>query len=75
MDDNVKEQLDRIERSLGRMERAIFGEVESGLSGLVHDMKEMKLFRDKQNLKAGFVAGGVAVAAMLLKSIWSKLFP
>jgi hypothetical protein len=75
MDDNVKDQLNRIELSLARMERAIFGEVESGLSGLVHDMKEMKVFREKQNLKSAGVAGGITVALLAIKSIVTKLFP
>ena len=66
MDEHVKEQLDRIERSLGRMERAIFGELDAGLSGLVQDMREMKDFKAKQNLKAAGVAGAVSVAALVV---------
>lgn len=74
-DEHVREQLDRIERSLARVERAIFGELDAGLSGLVQDMKEMKAFKDKQNLKAAGVAGGVTVVALLAKSVWGKIFP
>lgn len=75
MDEHVKDQLDRIEKSVSEIERAIFGESKSGLNGLVQDMKEMKDFRAKQNLKAAGVAGAVSVAALFAKAIWGKLFP
>lgn len=72
--DGLKAQLDRIEKSTGRTERAVFGEEESGLPGLVNDMATMKEFREKQNLRSAWIAGAVASAVVAAKAIYAKLF-
>lgn len=74
MDDNIKAQLNRIEFSTNRIERAVFGEEASGLPGLVSDVRGLKHWRDSLNLKTATIAGGVAAAMLGVKAVWVKLF-
>lgn len=74
MDENIKAQLNRIERSTERIERAVFGETESGLPGLVDDVRHLKMFRDSQKLTAAYVGGGVAALVLGAKAVVAKFF-
>ena len=74
MEESVKAQLERIERSTSRIERAVFGEVETGLRGLVHDMETMQDFREKQMLRAAGVAGAVSALILGGKAFLAKYF-
>jgi hypothetical protein len=83
MDDHeVKLQLDRMEIAINetkamvaRTGRAVFGELDSGLTGLVHDVRELKEFKEKQNIQAAKVSGAVAMALLGLQYAWKKIFP
>lgn len=56
------------------MERAIFGEQDAGLAGLVNDMRDMKNFRDRQLLQAAGIAGAVTALMLGTKALLTKLF-
>ena len=74
MEESLKAQLERIERSTSRIERAVFGEVETGLRGLVHDMETMQDLREKQMLRAAGVAGAVSALILGGKAFLAKYF-
>ena len=72
--DDIKDQLNRIEHSVSRTERAVFGEIASGLPGLVDDVRGLKHWRDSLNIKTATIAGGVAAAILGVKAVWVKVF-
>ena len=55
--DDIKEQLNRIERSARRTELAVFGDESLGLPGLVQDNATAKRERQANSLKAAGIGG------------------
>jgi hypothetical protein len=72
MDDNIKQQLNRIEASTKRTEQAVFGDEEIGLKGLVQDMRAIQQEKQAAALKAAGIGGMVAGAIMGGKALIGK---
>ena len=72
MDDDIRAQLNRIEESTARMERAVFGEESAGHTGLVEDVKAIKQWRDNATMKVVGTAGVVSGAILGFKTIIAK---
>lgn len=70
----IRDQLDRIEKSTKRTEQAVFGDEAIGLAGLVKDVKDIKAERQTQAIKAAGVAGLVSGAVIGGKAVLSKIF-
>lgn len=54
------DQLDRMEKSLKRIEGAVFGDEEAGLEGVVRDIRSLKAWRWKVSL------GLIVVACLVI---------
>lgn len=80
MDQGVKDQLNRIEDAIernakdtARLVRAVYGELENGMPGLVRDVSDLKTWKDKQVVKTAGVAGAVTGGLFGLKAILAKI--
>jgi hypothetical protein len=71
--DDIKDQLDRIEKSTKRTEQAVFGDDAIGLPGLVHDVRGMQKEKQAASLKAAGIGGMVAGAILGGKALLTKL--
>lgn len=68
----IKATLQRIEISSTRTEQAVFGDEKIGLTGLVNDMKQLKVWRSQTMLKASIIGGAVGGSIIGLKSLLAK---
>ena len=60
------------EKMLRDIHLAVCGNKELGVDGLVADVRELKKFRSRVELKVASISGGVAVAVLALKHIFFK---
>jgi hypothetical protein len=73
MSDDIRAQLDRIEKSTKRTEQAVFGDPDIGLTGLVTDVKDLKKERQAAAVKSATIGGIVAGIILGGKALLSKL--
>ncbi len=66
----IKRDLLELKISQLRIERALLGDEEWKQSGLVHEVAELKLYKEKDEKFKQKVAGGVAVGIPVLTVFW-----
>ena len=72
--DKVNNEQCAIDRKMLRdIHLAVCGDEQLGVTGLVSDVRDLKQFRRKIELRVATVAGGVTILVMLAKAAWEKI--
>ena len=72
MDRLTSEQIGKLLEDVALIKRAVVGEEMTGHSGLVAEVRDLKNWRSKLDLRVASVTGGVMILGFVIKYLWPK---
>lgn len=74
MNADESDQLKVIADDVREIRQAVIGDSKIGLPGLVNEMKTVKRWQARMDIRVATISGGVAVAVVAIKAVWSSIF-
>jgi hypothetical protein len=69
--EELKKEIVSVKAGLGRIERALLGDKEFESKGMVHEVDELKKYKEKDEKFKAKVAGGFAVGIPVVGAAWT----